>query len=168
MQSSSAEAFFKISLLTRQGSPWPTARLAVDPAPPCITLYGHLGSDRQQGRSVTSASLESEALVSVFQKKPLPMASVSLSTATHPRILQHWPLTGSSEGVPTCPVNPHHTQHLPVSLSSSPAASLPCYVTLAKSFSFLDLHFPSTNTQGGAAHSFLVTIQRKDFNISVQ
>lgn len=51
MQSSSTEAFFKeISLLTRQGSPWPTALLAVDPAPPCITLYGHHLSSGNRGK----------------------------------------------------------------------------------------------------------------------
>lgn len=94
MQSSSTEAFFKeISLLIRQGSPWPAALLAVDPAPPCITLYGHLGSDRQQRRGVTSPCPESGALVTVFQKKPLPMASVPPSTATRALCLltlQHW------------------------------------------------------------------------------
>lgn len=32
----------------------------------------------------------------------------------------------------------------------------------------LDLHFPPTNTQGGARHSFLVAAQRQGFNTSVQ
>lgn len=36
------------------------------------------------------------------------------------------------------------------------------------SSSLLDLHFPPTNTQGGAGHSFLVAAQRQGFNTSVQ
>lgn len=92
MQSSSTEAFFKeISLLTRQGSPWPTALLAVDPAPPSWSSW------LRQATEERCYCLESGALVSVFQKKPLPTASVPPPTATQALCLltrQHWPADG--------------------------------------------------------------------------
>ena len=72
------------------------------------------------------------------------------------------PAEGLSRGIPSRPMNPHqalsHLVQLPLFLA----------VTLAKSSSFLDLHFPPRNTQGGAGYSFLVAAQRQDFNTSVQ
>lgn len=148
MQSSSTEAFFKeISLLTRQGSPWPTALLAVDPAPPSWSSW------LRQATEERCYCLESGALVSVFQKKPLPTASVPPPTATQALCLltrQHWPADGLQPRSSCMPHDPSPYPKVCQSLSHLVHQPLFLAMRLWPSFSpfWIFISFPPTHKVG--------------------
>lgn len=165
LQSSSNDAVFKeISLLTPQSLvPSTTGSRSSPTLDHALTMVilvktGNRGEVFSQplGMSGINVCFPKEALAhclcirSSWPLRSWPSDTAALASGGGP----------ATESCLPCEPSPDPTVYLP--LPSSPTASLPCCGTLAKSVSFLDLHSPPTNPQGGAGHSFLVSTPRKD------